>query len=114
LRQWRKYKAFIDDGYRGVLLASRRPCNRKECKPCTVDGAHALCETSKYTKCQSIQLSPKSTLEVSPTVGGLAEAGRAIGSAATAGELLVGETDSDETPWWLLKVTGAQQQVPAD
>jgi hypothetical protein len=51
---------------------------------------------------------------VSPTVGGLAEAGRAIGSAATAGELLIGETDSDETTWWLLKVTDAQQQVPAD
>ena len=51
---------------------------------------------------------------MSPAVGGLAEAGRAIGSAAIVGELLVDETDSDEAPWWLLKVTCAQQQVPAD
>jgi hypothetical protein len=111
-KQIKKYRRFIDDGYRGILLASRRPCNRKECSPCTVDGNHALCETSPLTKCESIQLSPKSTVEVSPSVGGLAEDGRAIGAAAAAGDLLVGETDSDETPWWLLKVTGVQQQVP--
>ena len=117
-RQIKTFRRVADTGFPGLLYASARPCNRAQCSACTPAGNHAAnytaCQTSPYTTCEEVQLTPLSTVAPTPTAGGLAEAGRLLASTAAEGDFLVGETESDETPWWLLKVTSPQAAIPAD
>ena len=101
-----------------IPYASARPCNRAECAACTPAGSgpanYLACKTSPYTKCEEVQLTPLSNSAPAPTAGGLAGAGRQLATAAVVGDFLAGETESDETPWWLLKVASTQEDVPAN
>ena len=113
-RYIKTFRRVADTGFRGLLLASSRPCNRAECEACTVYDNYAACKTSPYTECEEVQLDPHSTVAPTPTAGGLADEGRRLAAAAAVGDFLIGETESDETPWWLLKVTASEASVPAN
>jgi len=113
----RTLRRVATQGYEALLYASQRPCCRAECKSCSpgLEDSHEFgeCTTSSYTTCKEIQLEPLSW--DAPTLhnrGTLALEGKAIGSNATVGEHMAVETESDETPWWLVEVTGLVRPVP--
>ena len=54
------------------------------------------CTTSVYTKCQQIQLEPRSVVKPSPMRGGLAEIGNWLTLRAAVGDFMTVETQSDE------------------
>lgn len=103
-------------GFRGLLWASERPCCDPNC-PCMgggSEGRHSFtaCNRSPYTKCKQIQLEPLSGAAPTPTRGALASEGAALGASALVGDVLAVETESDETPFWLVEVTQVAQMPP--
>ena len=71
------------------------------------------CQTSTYTQCREIQLEPLSSTDPTPLDrGSLAMEGSQLGAAAAVGDFMAIETESDEAPWWLVKVVKTAQNVP--
>jgi len=72
------------------------------------------CTTSVYTKCQKIQLEPRSVVDPSPVSGGLAKIGNRLTLRAAFGDFFALETQSVKTAFWLVQVSAAAQDVPPD
>ena len=70
------------------------------------------CQSSDYTKCTEIQLQPTSAAPPTPTRGALAQAGAHLGQGAAVGDILATETESDETPFYLVQVIRTAHPVP--
>jgi len=114
----RSFRRIATDGFTGSLLASERPCCRSDC-PCMgggLSGVHdfSQCKTSKYTKVRHIQIDPLSVVHPTPARGALAFEGARLGLAAALCDKMAIETQSDETPFWVIEVTGLAQDVPLD
>jgi hypothetical protein len=78
------------------------------------EGRHEFsrCQTSSYTKCIEIQLEPASAVSPTPTTrGALAVAAARLGEEAAIGDILATETECDETPFMLVKVTRTQADL---
>ena len=68
---------------------------------------------SSYTTCQEIQLTPASTEDPTPSDrGALAREGASLGTQAAMDKFMAVETESDETPWWLVRVVAVAAEVP--
>jgi len=68
---------------------------------------------SSYTTCQEIQLQPASTQDPTPSNrGALALEGASLGVEAAVDDFMAVETESDETPWWLVRVVAVAAEVP--
>ena len=108
------------DGFAGSLWASPRPCFRPSCICNGGDESNgnrhvfSECTTSVYTKCQQIQLEPRSVVDPSPMRGELEEIGNRLTLRAAVGDFMAVETQSDETAFWLVQVSAAAQDVPPD
>ena len=113
----RSIRRAASQGFPGILYASKRPCCRKECQACMPNDKHfhdfGECETTAYTTCQEIRLEPNSIQPPTPSDrGALAQEGAALGTVARAGDFMAIETESDETPWWLVRVVKPAASVP--
>jgi len=78
------------------------------------EGRHEFsrCQTSSYTKCIEIQLEPASAVSPTPTTrGALAVAAARLGEEAAIGDILATETECDEIPFMLVKVTRTQADL---
>ena len=107
----------MSEGFGGLLFASKRPCCRKECSACSPKDTQPhkpqLCAMSSYTTCQEIQLQPASTQDPTPSNrGALALEGASLGVEAAVDDFMALETESDETPWWLVRVVAVAAEVP--
>ena len=113
----RSIRRVAGTGFPGLLWASKRPCCDYAC-PCMgggTEGRHdfAKCQTSDYTKCIEIQLTPLSSVSPTPTTrGALALTALRLGAEAAVDEILATETESDAAPFMLVKVTRTSGQVP--
>ena len=111
----RKIRRAAGTGFPGLLWASKRPCCDYSCPCMGGDGRHdfARCRTSEHTKCQEIQINPMSAVPPTPTTrGALALVALRLGAEAETGDVLAMETESDETPFWLVQVTRPTMPVP--
>ncbi len=112
----RKIRRAAGTGFPGLLWVSKRPCCDYTC-PCMGgdDGRHdfARCRTSEHTKCQEIQINPVSAVPPTPTTrGALALVALRLGAEAETGDILAMETESDDSPFWLVQVTRPVMPVP--
>ena len=107
----------MSEGFGGLLFASKRPCCRKECSACSPKDTQPhkpqLCAMSSYTTCQEIQLQPASTQDPTPSNrGALALEGASLGVEAAVDDFMAVETESDDTPWWLMRVAAMAADGP--
>ena len=105
----KKLRRVVTEGTYGRLWASERPCCEKECSACSGRGAdghaHRNCETSEFTRCRQIQVTPAAGSP--PTSrGDLAREGDLLGDGARDGDVLAAETNSNETHFVLVKAVG--------
>ena len=112
----RKIRRVVSHGFRGRLLASARPCcDPTKCSACTGDPTNRdprKCSRSEFTTCREIQITPRSAHTEASTRGALAIEGASLGSSAVAEEVMATETDSDESKFWLIVVSGPSEEVP--
>lgn len=113
----RSIRRAASQGFPGILYASKRPCCRAECQACMPNDKHfhdfGECKTTAYTTCQEIRLEPNSTQPPTPSDrGALAQEGATLGTTARVGDFMALETESDETPWWLVRVVKPAASIP--
>jgi len=83
---------------------------RKQWQPARVQRVHDEC----LHQMPAIQLEPRSVVDPSPMRGGLAEIRNRLTLRAAVGDFMAVETQSDETPFWLVQVSAAAQDAPPD